>query len=145
MRFGYLGDLKYIFGLSGIMSFYGFAAFVIYMLPADAQGQHTYKIVMVSLILLTLPFALIGGFVAARRAKKRERLEREAAEAEAGESAAPANGQAQRAAPVANFDDLTKSTEEAVQFLKTSNLGGNGRDAIYTLPWYLVAGGPRAG
>ncbi|MEK7855438.1 MAG: type VI secretion protein IcmF/TssM N-terminal domain-containing protein, partial [Acidobacteriota bacterium] len=36
-------------------------------------------------------------------------------------------------------------TEEAVQFLKTSNLGSSGRDAVYSLPWYIVAGAPRGG
>jgi type VI secretion system protein ImpL len=32
-----------------------------------------------------------------------------------------------------------------VQFLKSSNLGESGKDAVYSLPWYIVAGAPRSG
>ncbi len=141
-----LGQLKYALGLGGMMSFYGAVALVIMLLPPGTFGGRQYQIVTVALILLTLPFALLIMFISSRRAKKKARLEAEAAQQAAeGNAATPASAPAAAAAPVGSFASLTSSAEETVQFLKTSNLGNGGRDAIYSLPWYLVAGAPRAG
>ncbi len=138
-------QLKYAFGLGGLMSFYGIVAMIVWLLPPGAGGSYQYKIVIIGLVLLTLPFALIIMFVSSRRAKKKAKKEAEAAEQKAADIEAPGAAPPAPAAPVGNFASLSSSTEEAVQFLKTSNLGTGGRDAIYSLPWYLVAGGPRAG
>ena len=136
-------QLKYAFGLGGLMSFYGVVGFIVYMVPAARVGNNQ-KILIVALILLTLPFALIAMFVVSRRAKKKAKKEAEAAAGPVVE-AAPAESQPQKlATPAGNYGDLNGGTEEAVQFLKNSNLGG-GKDAIYALPWYLVAGAPKAG
>src|SRR5262249_48711065 len=105
-------------------------------------------------ILLTLPFALLMGYVATRRSKKKE--EKAAAAAAAGSEqagAAPAGNGATAAAaapakltsPAGRYADLATGAEEVVEFLKTSNLGESGKDAVYSLPWYIVAGGPTAG
>ncbi|MBC7900171.1 MAG: type VI secretion system membrane subunit TssM [Saprospiraceae bacterium] len=138
-------QLTYAFGLGGMMSFYGIVGVIVYMLPPSSVGN-TEKIVIVALVLLTLPFALIAMFVVSRRAKKKEK--REAAEAEAAaagqasETATAENQPQNLAAPTGNYD-LNGGTEEAVQFLKSSNLGG--KDAVYALPWYIVAGAPKSG
>ncbi len=143
-----LGQLKYALGLGGMMSFYGVVALVILLLPPNMFGGRTYQIVVIALILLTLPFALIIMFVGSRRAKKKAKLAEEAASGQqaADGSAPPAAGQPKAAsAPVGNFANLTSGTEETVQFLRSSNLGAGGREAVYSLPWYLIAGAPRAG
>ena len=139
-------QLKYAVGLGGIMSFYGAVSLIVMLLPSDAFGGRKYQIVTIGLVLLTLPFALIIMFVASRRAKKKAAKEAEAAQqaADPASASAPAAAQAP-SATVGSFADLTSSTEEAVQFLKTSNLGSSGRDAVYSLPWYLVAGAPHSG
>lgn len=140
-------QLKYAVGLGGMMSFYGAVSLIVLLMPSGTFGGRQYQIVTIALILLTLPFALIIMFVASRRSKRRARKEEEAAKQaaenagatpEAGTPAAPA-------APVGTYGNLTSSTEETVKFLKTSNLGTSGRDAVYSLPWYLVAGSPKAG
>src|SRR5215204_6347839 len=141
-----LGQLKYAIGLGGMMSFYGAVSLIIMIMPPGTFGGRQYQIVTVALILLTLPFALILMFVSSRRAKKKAAKEAEAKQQAAeGMPAAPGTAPATAAAPVGTFANLTSSAEETVQFLKTSNLGNGGRDAIYSLPWYLVAGAPRAG
>ncbi|HTH38048.1 MAG TPA: type VI secretion system membrane subunit TssM, partial [Pyrinomonadaceae bacterium] len=142
-----LSQLKYAIGLGGMMSFYGAVTLVIMILPPGTFGGRQYQIVTVALILLTLPFALIIMFVSSRRAKKKAAKEAEAKQQAAeGTPATPGTAPAAAAAaPVGTFSNLTSSAEETVQFLKTSNLGNGGRDAIYSLPWYLVAGAPRAG
>lgn len=139
-------QLKYALGLGGMMSFYGIVGLAIWLLPPNMVSNQ-YKIVVIALVLLTLPFALLIMFVSSRRAKKKAKKEAEAQQAKqdgATPGAAPPQQQ-QSAAPVGTFASLTSGTEEAVQFLKTSNLGNGGRDAVYSLPWYLVAGAPRAG
>jgi type VI secretion system protein ImpL len=137
-------QLKYVFGLSGLFTFYGIIAFVVYMLPPGIMGD-TYKVVTIAVVLVTLPFVLIIGLVASRRSKKRERREQEAAAKEAEAAAAAASEPQRLNAPVGNFGDVSTGAEEAVQFLKSSNLGNGGKDAIYSLPWYIVAGTPRSG
>src|SRR5688572_13886981 len=141
-----LGQLKYAIGLGGMMSFYGAVSLIIMIMPPGTFGGRQYQIVTVALLLLTLPFALLIMFVASRRAKKKAAKEAEAKQQAAeGTPAATGAAPAAAAAPVGSYANLTSSAEETVQFLKTSNLGNGGRDAIYSLPWYLVAGAPRAG
>ena len=135
-------QLKYAFGIGGFMSFYGMVGLIVMFLPASTAA-YNYKIVIVAIVLLTMPLALIG-LVVSRRRQKKAAKELAAANADAGENAD--TDQAKKvAAPSGNYDDINKSTEEVVQFLKTSNLGESGKDAVYSLPWYLVAGTPRAG
>lgn len=141
-----LNQLKYAMGLGGMMSFYGIVALIVWLLPPNMVSNQ-YKIITIALVLLTLPFALLIMFVAARRGKKKARKEAEAAKQASEAAQAPATPAAPNvpAAPVGTFANLNSGTEEAVQFLKTSNLGTGGRDAVYSLPWYLVAGAPRSG
>lgn len=134
-------NLTYALGIGGIMSFYGVVSFATYMLPSSVMGDN-YRYILIAFILVTLPFALLFSWIGRRRQRKRD-----AAEAAAGEQAAEAE-----AAPPAKltttsgtYGDLDSGIQETVDFLKSSNLGTGGKDAIYSLPWYIVAGAPRAG
>jgi len=123
------------------MSFYGILAFVIYMLPVNIYAYQ--RIAIIVFVLLTLPFVLLIMFISSRRSKKKARQAEEAA-------AQASNGQqgavpAQKAAGVGQYPELTRGAEETIQFLKSSNLGESGRDAVYSLPWFIVAGAPKAG
>jgi type VI secretion system protein ImpL len=137
-------QIRYVLGLSGIMSFYGIVGLIVLVMPEDTMGWN-YKIVVIGLVLITLPFSLIIMFVASRRAKKKARLEAEEAERAAASESAGDQPVAATAGPVGTFETLTTGAEEAVQFLKTSSLGEGGRDAVYSLPWYIVAGAPKSG
>src|SRR5690606_2580584 len=121
-----------------------------YVLPqmGIANSRTVQFAIVAGLIVLTLPLALVGMFISSRRAKKARRAE-EAAAAEASgaapaadAAAAPATAPAGGAAVPAG---LAEGAEEVVQFLKTSNLGADGRDAVHTLPWYIIAGDAKAG
>src|SRR6478672_9652699 len=145
---GGLGQLKFALGFGAFMSIYGIAGMVVYMLPSST-ASFNFKIVLIALILLTLPFTLLFGWLITRRAKKKK----EKAAAAVAATAAPAhvavetgNGEAQPAkltTPAGSYADISSGAEEVVQFLKGS--GSAGKDAVYSLPWYLVAGGPKAG
>jgi type VI secretion system protein ImpL len=140
-------QLTYALGFGGMMSFYGVVSLIVFLLPPSTGVGSTEKIVIIALVLLTLPFALLIMFVASRRAKKRAKREAEAAAAVAAAPAAEAEGAAapQKLAAAPTNSGIAAGIEEVVQFLKASNLGEGGKDAIYSLPWFLVAGPPRSG
>ena len=147
MAFNQLHHLKYAVGLGSMMSFYGIVGLIVYFIPGQFVGVK-YKILIIVLILLTIPFALLLGYVATRKKKKKE----EARSSKAQETASAATGDARPTAgaqspavPAGNYGELNAGVEEVIQFLKTSNLGDGGKDAVYSLPWYIVAGAPKSG
>jgi len=143
MNSWHVQQLKFAFGIGGFMSFYGIVMGIV--LFGDKVGINVpQKGVVIALILLSIPFALLIGYVSSRRAKKKEAAAKAEAEAKAGEK--PADEQAAKAAPTTAADnaDFKQRTEELVQFLKSSNLAGAG-NAVYSLPWYIVAGNIKSG
>ncbi|MEP7075304.1 MAG: type VI secretion system membrane subunit TssM [Acidobacteriota bacterium] len=138
-------QLKFALGLGGIMSFYGIVSIIVWIGGTKMHLPINYQIVTIALILLTLPFALVIAFVVSRRGKKKraaaEAAKQPAAQAEATTPAATAQ---KAATPAGNYGDLSAGVEEVVQFLKSSNLGDSS-NALYSLPWYIVAGAPNSG
>ncbi len=134
-------QLKYAFGLGGLFSFYGIVGLLVWLVGDQYGYGWTERIIIILLVLITLPIALVIGYFATRRSKKKERQ----AEAKAEEKTPETEPAKSAAVPTGNNDDLTKGAEETVQFLKSSNLGGNGKEAVYSLPWYLVMGTPKSG
>ncbi len=147
----YTQQLKFAFGIGGFMSFYGVVGLLTWFGGQKLGLPVNTRIMVIVVILLTLPFALIIGYVATRRSKKKEEAALKEAEEKAAEKAggkvAEGGDQPQKAAtPTGNYADLPSGAEEVVKFLQTSNLGGaNGKEAVYSLPWYIVAGTPKAG
>jgi len=140
-------QLSWALGLGFLTSFYGIVGLIVYYVPDSAFGgakAYQYKIVTIALVLITLPFALIIGYVVSRRAKKKEEAAKQAEEGKAGKTDKTESAPQKLSAPKGNFDDIYQSAEETVQFLRSSNLG-NGKDAVYELPWYLVIGNPKSG
>lgn len=138
-----VGQLKYALGIGALMSFYGVVTFIVVAAP-EGSFLKNQRYVVIALILITLPFTLLGGYLVSRRSKKKAAKEAAAAET----AAAPADTAQKAAAPGApqgNYATLGSSAEEVVQFLKTSNLGEGGKEAVYGLPWYLIAGAPKSG
>ncbi len=135
-------QLSYAFGIGGMMSFYGIVSAIVYVMPRETMS-YNYKIVVIALVLLTLPFALLIAFVSSRRKKKKAAAE--AAGATAAEPTPAAAVPAKAASTVGSYGDLERSLDEVIQFLKTSNLGEGGKESVYSLPWYIVAGAPRSG
>jgi len=138
-----IGRLKTLLGIGGLFTFYGMVSIATLFVPYPRIGYTERMIIIIAFILITLPFVLLFGFVMSRRKKKKEAA---AAETAAAANAEPASAQAASSTgPTADYGSLSTGAEEAVQFLKSSNLGTSHRDAVYGLPWYLVAGAPRSG
>lgn len=134
----YHGDqIKSALGISALVSFYGIASLLVYFLGGSLGIGLAWQIAIIGLILLTWPFAIVIGRVRARREKKRESV---AAEGEPAESSKPG------VPPKRVSDELSRVAEEAVQWLRSSLLGGaNSKRAVYALPWFVVAGPPESG
>lgn len=138
-------QLTYAFGIGGMMSFYGIVGVIVYMLPPSTIGN-TQKIVVIALILLTLPFSLLFAYLASRRRKKKELAAAAAAGTVAESEQGPTADQRKATTTsVGTYGEIEQGLDEVVQFLKSSNLGAGGKDAVYSLPWYVVAGAPRSG
>lgn len=123
------------------MSFYGIVSLIVWLVGDKYGYGLTSKIVIIALIMLTLPVALVAGYAAKRRKKKQEAIEAEAKV----EEKAPDEKAQKLITPTGNYDDLSKNSEEVIQFLKNSNLNENGKEAVYSLPWYVIAGVPKSG
>ena len=150
MNSWHVQQLKFAFGIGGFMSFYGIVMGIVMF--GDKVGINIpQKGIVIALILLSIPFALLIGYVSSRRSKKKEAAAKAETEAKAGEKSGDkaeekTNGEkAAKVAPTADNGDFNKSAEEVAQFLKGSNLGEAGKNAVYSLPWYLVAGATRSG
>jgi len=102
-------QLKFAFGIGGLMSFYGIVGFIVIMLPANAMGSNT-KIVTIVLILLTLPFMLLGAYLVSRRGKKKAKKE---AEAQAAAQAAQAGGASHPRPRTARTGEPVERVEQA--------------------------------
>ncbi len=144
-------QLKFAFGIGGFMSFYGVVGLLTWFGGAKLGLPVNSRIMVIVVLLLTLPVALIIGYVATRRSRQKEEDAKKEAEAKAEEKAGVKVAEGgetppKLAAPTGDYKDLPGGAEEVVKFLQTSNLGGNnGKDAIYSLPWYIVAGTPKSG
>jgi type VI secretion system protein ImpL len=133
MSIGY--QLKSILGISALVSFYGIASLLVVFLGPSIGLSFTWEIIIIALLLLTWPFVVLINYARKRRAQKQEAAAQSVApEAEA----APIKASA---APKRIHEELARSAEEAVQWLKSSRLGGSGSgDPLYALPWYMVSG-----
>lgn len=138
-------QLKFALGLGGIVGLYGGTSAAVYVLGEYAGVRVSYRVAIIAVVLLTLPFALLIGHFATRKKKKQEAAEEAAEQAAEEGGEAPERSAAAAAAPSGNFDEeLNKGADEVVKFLKSSNLGAMG-DALYSLPWYLVTGATKSG
>lgn len=145
-------QLKFAFGIGGLMSFYGIIGFLTFTVGPSLGLSMNQRVMVIVVLLLTLPFTLLVGYFATRGAKKKEEAAKKDAEAKTGDAKAEEKTQTEGeqpklATPTGNYQDLPGGAEEVVKFLQTSNLGGagNAKDAIYALPWYIVAGSPKSG
>jgi type VI secretion system protein ImpL len=128
------------------MSFYGVVGLLTWFGGEKLGLPVNTRIMVIVVLLLTLPFTMLIGYVATRRSAKKEEEAKKEGDAKAEEKTGANGDQPKLAAPTGNYQDLPAGAEEVVKFLQTSNLaGGNGKDAVYALPWYIVAGTPKSG
>ncbi len=137
------GDqIKSVLGISALVSFYGIASLAVVFLGPSIGLTYVWEIVIIALLLLTWPFAILINHWRKRRAAKREAAEAVAQET-GGAQPAPVKG---GGAPKRIHEELARGAEEAVQWLRSTRLAGaKSSDALYALPWYIVAGPSSSG
>lgn len=129
-------EIKSVLGISALVSFYGIASLLVIFLGPSIGLNYTWEIIIIALLLLTWPFAILINHLRKRRAQKRETAGTAAVDSAAAPQPAKAGS-----APRRIHEELARAAEEAVQWLRSSKLGGaHSGDALYALPWYIVAG-----
>ncbi|NNE66499.1 MAG: type VI secretion system membrane subunit TssM, partial [Pyrinomonadaceae bacterium] len=140
----YMNQMKFLLGFGGIMTLYGGAGFIVYFGGQYLGFRPSTRVVIIALLLITAPFVLFAGWFSSRKKKKLEAAKE--TEDAANESEAPDSKPVSKAASGAGGSvELGSGADEVVKFLKSSDLGSAGKEAVYSLPWYLVIGGPGSG
>ena len=65
-------QLKFAFGIGSLMTFYGVIGFLTFTVGPRLGLHLNTQIMVIVVLLLTLPFTLLIGYVAMRRSKKKE-------------------------------------------------------------------------
>jgi type VI secretion system protein ImpL len=129
-------QLRSILGITALVSFYGIASLATVFLGPSIGLTYAWEIIIIALLLLTLPFAVLINYLRKRRAQRRE-----VAQSAAPEAGAPPQPVKGGNAPKRIHEELDRGAEEAVQWLRSTRLGGaKSGDALYALPWYILAG-----
>ncbi len=139
-------QIKTALGISALVSFYGIASLLIWFGGSYFDiGMH-WQIIIIALLLITWPFAILINHFRKKRAARKEAAAMSAA-AQGQPGAPQPAAQAASSAPRRVYEELARGAEEAVQWLRSTRLGGSkgGSDAVYGLPWFLVAGPPASG
>lgn len=132
-------QLRYALGLSFILSFYAAASLIVYYVGPMIGLSLTYQVVLIGLILLTWPIAILIGYFRNKRRREGAAQQEVGAQQAAAQAPAPA-------APPRTYNELTRGAEETVQWLRSSKLSAaKSGEALYSLPWFLIAGPPRSG
>lgn len=125
-------SLKKLILICALITLTGIAMLLVLILSEEIG---ILQIALLALLLLCWPVGILLNHLRKNRAAKPEG---------AGANDAPkATGQL---APSREYEELSRSAEEAAQFLRSSNLGNRQvSDALYGLPWYVLAGPPGSG
>lgn len=131
-------QLKSALGITALVAIYGISILVLWFFGPSLGIGGAGRVVLIALILLTWPVAvLINHYRKNSKAKTNN---------PAGKKPKAASPPAPLPAPTGTYEELTRGTEEAVQWLRSTNLGrARPADAVYALPWFLIAGPPASG
>ncbi|HVG19896.1 MAG TPA: type VI secretion system membrane subunit TssM [Blastocatellia bacterium] len=128
-------QLKSAVNIGGLVSLYGIASLLVVALGPQFGFGWGEQIVIIVLLLLTWPFAILINHYRKKREGRQSRDET---------TTAPSRAKAGRGgagAPARAYDELARGAEDAVQWLRSTKLGAKkSGDAVYSLPWFVVAG-----
>src|SRR5262249_46488680 len=133
-------QLRHALHITFYVSLYSSACLMVFLLGPMIGLTLPYEIVLVALILLTWPFSIAINHYRQKREQKKV-----GTDAQATKSATRKANRPGLNAPVRVYDELTRSAEEAVQWLRSTKLAVKSNDAIYKLPWFLIAGPSKSG
>lgn len=130
-------QLKSLILISALVVLTGIAILLVLLLIEDSIVQ----VILIALILLLWPLGFLISHYRRHLAAKNA--------APAGATASGADGAIEKNTsqrPARSYEHLEGGVIEVIEFLRRNRLGkAQGGDAIYNLPWYLVAGPPASG
>src|SRR6185503_15296697 len=127
-------QIRHALNITMYVSLYTVACLLIFFLGLWVGIALPYQVALVALILLTWPFA-----IAINHYRKKKEQQKSGSVAK---SSRP-NG---LTAPVRSNDELTRGAEEVVQWLNSTKLAATkSSEAIYKLPWFVIAGPSSSG
>ncbi|HEY8460759.1 MAG TPA: type VI secretion protein IcmF/TssM N-terminal domain-containing protein, partial [Blastocatellia bacterium] len=127
-------ELKKLILLSALVALTGIAILLILVVSEEIGPA---QIILIALILLLWPIGVLFNYY------RRQRQSSEQAE-DGADAAAPKQPRSIRASRV--YEELERGAHETTQWLEENLDGGEqGAAPIYKLPWFLIAGPPRAG
>ncbi len=129
-----------VFRVSSLMSFYGIVGLIAWFGHSYGFYSVSTRWILIGLLVLTLPFALVANYFVDRKSRKAAKEEKKG-EAKTSDPDVQAEKAPKR---VESSEEVAKGAEEVTKFLKESDLGAIG-DAVYALPWYIVAGDKGSG
>jgi type VI secretion system protein ImpL len=130
-------QVRSLLWITGIVSLYGIASFAIWYL-GPLLGLNIYlEVILIALLLLTLPFAILINYLIRRRGRRAAAVTADASQASSVQGSTT---------PKRVYDELARGAEEAVQWLRSTRLGGaKSKEAVYGLPWFVVSGASASG
>src|SRR5829696_86859 len=133
-------EVKSALLIAALVALYAVAALCVWFFgPALGVGV-AGRVVLVTLILLTWPLAVLFNHY------RKSRAAEGGAAAPSGKDRNGSRRPAQLPPPAGTYEELTSGAEEVAQWLRGSELGGGrGADAVYALPWFVIAGPPASG
>jgi type VI secretion system protein ImpL len=141
----YMQQMRFVLGIGGFMSFYGIAGLAIWASGKYLGVRPSMQIVIFVMLLLTLPIVLVGGFFVSRKNKKKKLKAAEEEKKQGKDGKESKSEEDAPSAPSGNHKEIPVGAKEVISFLKSSDLGAAGKEAVYSLPWYLVIGGKKSG
>ena len=133
-------QLKSIAMISFLVAAYAISLLLIWVFDQALGIGLTGQIVLTTLILLTLPLAVLVNHYRRRSGKDSNNA------APAGKVRQAPQRRAQLPAPTGTYEEITRGAEEAVQWLRATKLSGaRSTDALFALPWFIVTGPPASG
>ena len=127
-------QIRHALNITMYVSLYTVACLLIFFLGSWVGIALPYQIALVALILLTWPFA-----IAINHYRKKKEQQKSGSVVKSSRPNGPT-------APVRSSDELTRGAEEVVQWLNSTKLAAaKSSEAIYKLPWFVIAGPSSSG
>jgi type VI secretion system protein ImpL len=129
-------QIKMALGMTGVVSFYGISSLLVWLAGPVYGLSLTAQLLITTLLVLSIPVIIFLFYIRSKR-----RTERTSEPTQ--ETPKPTEV---KAVSVKVSDDLARGAEETVQWLRNSQLGSRRSvEAIYSLPWFLIAGPQQSG
>lgn len=128
-------QLKTVLMISSLVSIYGISILIVWILGPWLSLGVVAQIIITALILVTLPIGILVNHYRKKRASSANNSTPEKQKGGARQKVR------QLPAPTGTYEELSRSAEEVVQWLRTTKLNGaRSTDAVFALPWFMVTG-----